>query len=222
MPTSSYYQINTIMDLVSRTNPNSVLDIGIGFGKYGVLSREYLEMWDGRKGFYNDWRRRIDGIEGFKDYITPLHNFIYDNIYIGDAKDIIPTLKIKYDLILLIDVLEHFDYKDGLQILENCRKIGKNILISTPKDIGYQDSSFLGNDYETHRFQWEKKHFKCFSDKVFILNQGSLICYIGEKSFTLKEKIKRIERNELKWRIRELFPFLKYPYRIIKRITKHK
>ena len=33
------------------SNPSSVLDIGTGFGKYGLLCREYLELWDGRENY---------------------------------------------------------------------------------------------------------------------------------------------------------------------------
>ncbi|HII30270.1 TPA: glycosyltransferase family 1 protein, partial [Candidatus Woesearchaeota archaeon] len=84
MPSSSHYQISKIMNLVVKLNPSSILDVGVGFGKYGVLCREYLELGDGREE-YDKFLRRIDGIEAFKNYITPLHRFIYDHIYIGDG-----------------------------------------------------------------------------------------------------------------------------------------
>ena len=118
------------MELIVLTDPKSILDVGVGFGKYGYLSREFLELWDGREE-YCVWKRRIDGIEVFKDYITPIHEFIYDHIYIGDAVDILPTLEIKYDLILLIDIIEHFDYERGMKLLEECMKRGRNVIIST-------------------------------------------------------------------------------------------
>jgi hypothetical protein len=50
------------MDLVTTLNPDSVMDIGAGFGKYGVLCREYLELWDGRQD-YSNFKRRIDGVD---------------------------------------------------------------------------------------------------------------------------------------------------------------
>ena len=46
MPTSLYTQITKILDAIVHTNPQSVLAIGTGFGKYGLLCREYLELWD--------------------------------------------------------------------------------------------------------------------------------------------------------------------------------
>ncbi len=71
MPSSHLYQINEILALIMATNPESLLDVGVGFGKYGFLSREYLELWDGREQ-YHDWKRRIVGIEACKKYLTPL------------------------------------------------------------------------------------------------------------------------------------------------------
>ena len=51
MPSSQHYHISKIMDLIININPMSILDIGTGFGKYGVLCREYLELWDGRHNY---------------------------------------------------------------------------------------------------------------------------------------------------------------------------
>jgi hypothetical protein len=42
MPTSHPHQLNQIVELIMLTDPHSLLDVGIGFGKYGVLAREYL------------------------------------------------------------------------------------------------------------------------------------------------------------------------------------
>jgi hypothetical protein len=47
MPTSHPSQLNEILEVVLKTRPRSVIDVGVGFGKYGVLCREYLEFWDG-------------------------------------------------------------------------------------------------------------------------------------------------------------------------------
>ena len=62
MPSSAPNQINQIVQLMMIVKPQSLLDIGIGFGKFGFLAREYLELWD-RRNKYDDWQRRIDGIE---------------------------------------------------------------------------------------------------------------------------------------------------------------
>ena len=177
MPTSHLYQINEIMELIIKTDPRRILDVGIGFGKYGFLSREYLELWDSREK-YSEWTRTIDGIEAFEGYITPVHRLIYNQIFIGDATKIINTLKQPYDLLLLIDVLEHLDYEPALQFLQDALKVSRNLIISTPHDIGIQKDAF-GNVFETHRFQWLRRHFEQFPNKTFVPHDSSLIVYIG-------------------------------------------
>lgn len=196
MPSSHFNQLSEIVELIVSCDPKTILDIGIGFGKYGFLSREYLELWDGRYQ-YDNWKRQIDGIEVYKKYITPIHNLIYDRIFQGNAIDILPTLKTKYDLILLIDTLEHFSKDEGSKILSQCLQHGRNVIISTPKDIGNQKDSF-GNIFETHRFQWKEIHFNKFSDKLYIPNKKSLIYFIGEDKLQVEKKLKSLQLNSKK------------------------
>jgi hypothetical protein len=189
MPSSHYSQLNEIIDLITLTDPGKLLDVGVGFGKYGFLAREYLELWnDGAD--YHRWERQIDGIEVFQPYLTPVHEFIYNNIFIGNAIDILPGLKDKYDLILMIDVFEHFNYPEGLKILQVCMEKGKNILISVPIAMSAQDAVF-GNEFETHKYAWKKEDFSGIADKFFLPNAKSLICFIGEDSIRLKQLIKK-------------------------------
>jgi len=178
MPTSNLFQLNEILQLIKVTSPNALLDIGIGFGKYGFLAREYLELW-GNQQNYHQWTRRIDGIEAFADYIGPLQRSIYNEIYLGNALDVLPTLNETYDLVLLIDVLEHFSREDGLKLLEECLRIGLNLLIAVPKPFSDQEVTF-GNEFETHRFDWRKRDFAAFQEKFFLKTRCSLICYLGK------------------------------------------
>ncbi len=176
MPSSSPLQISPIIEIILATKPQSVLDIGIGFGKFGFLCREYLELWDGRDQ-YNDWRCRIDGIEAFESYITPLQRQIYSNIYAGDALKVVPTLDTYYDLILLVDVIEHFSIEDGQRLLRDSSKCARGCIVSTPLVVSAQKDAF-GNPYETHRSQWAQEHFAEFPEKIFFAAPQSLLCYL--------------------------------------------
>jgi 16S rRNA G1207 methylase RsmC len=44
MPTSNYEAISKILGEILVLDPRSVLDVGPGKGKYGVLCREYLNL----------------------------------------------------------------------------------------------------------------------------------------------------------------------------------
>ena len=207
MPTSNLSQVVKLLELILLLKPNSILDVGVGFGKYGLLLREYLELWDGR-GVYNQWKKRIDGIEVFPGYLTAVHHYIYDHIYVGDALDVLPTTPDKYDLILLVDIIEHFSLEDGLRLLQYAAECGRNVLISTPKCLAPQSNAF-GNPYETHRFQWTKGDFGVFKNICFVRDRQSLIVWIGDFAVTLrKTRINRVWGKS--------FPFLVQPVRAMK------
>src|SRR3989344_5395590 len=183
MPGSHSQQLNEIVEIMVLLKPKSILDVGVGFGKYGVLAREYLDLWAGAqksRDDYRQWQTKVDGIEACQNYLTPLHSFIYNQIHIGNACNIMPSIKnLSYDLILLIDVLEHLNYKDGRELLNQLRWIGRNVLISTPKIMGDQGALY-GNEFEHHIHQWQKTDFTDSPDSILIPNEASLIVFFGQ------------------------------------------
>ncbi|MBN1424050.1 class I SAM-dependent methyltransferase [Candidatus Fermentibacteria bacterium] len=178
MPSSDFSQISAVVELIILCQPMSVLDIGCGFGKYGVLAREYLELWDGRER-YSAWTRRIDAIEAFEPYITPLHRFIYDHVYVGDAVNTLMTLDLSYDLVLLVDVLEHLDRTAGALLLRRAAERGRNMLIATPKNPGEQGAAFE-NPGEAHRSRWTNDDFSGLVNPVILPHPHSLLVFAGE------------------------------------------
>lgn len=199
MPTSQHHQIPKILDLMIAADPKSMLDVGVGFGKFGVLAREYLELWDGREE-YGHFVRRIDGIEAFKGYLTPLHDFIYDHIYLGDAAEIVPTLRDRYELVLLIDVLEHFEKPAGARLLKTLLKKNRGVIVSVPRDIGDQGEVF-GNLHEEHKAEWKKSDLRKISNALFLQDEMSHIAYLGSPA-----DIRAIKTRMLKSRVqRRLF-----------------
>lgn len=178
MPTSHHQQLNEIVGLIISINPKSLLDIGVGFGKYGVLAREYLELWDGRSK-YRDWTHRIDGIEIYRDYKNQIYESVYNTIYWGNALEILPNLTHQYDLILAIDVLEHFTREDGLAFIDMCMNQSKNLIVSTPVSLSSQGAAF-GNQHEAHQSTWFTRDIKYHH--TVIPNPRSLILHISKQS----------------------------------------
>ncbi|HEY8511770.1 MAG TPA: class I SAM-dependent methyltransferase [Cyclobacteriaceae bacterium] len=206
MPTSHSGQINTIVDLLTIINPKKLLDIGVGHGKYGFLAREYLDISDNSKP-YSTRTVQIDGIEAFPEYITDLQRLIYDTIHIGNALDVIDKVD-NYDLILMMDVFEHFTYEDGMALLNKCLKHSKHVLISCPRNVEPQGAEY-GNIYETHRFEWRKKHFRSYKEKAFIPNYYSLICLLGPGA---KQVRRKFLGDNMKLRIGSMFPRIRRLY----------
>ena len=158
MPTSRPYFTSWLCDFILETKPKSILDIGVGFGSFGVLAREYTDIWNGNYQKY-EWLTRIDGVEIFKNYRNDIYWSIYNNIYMGDICDVVDTLNISYDLILIKDCLEHIEKENGKVLLEKINKLGRFVVIITPIEVFMQGPVF-GNDAETHRSSWCVNDFK--------------------------------------------------------------
>ena len=183
MGTSQFGQIDIIINSVVALEPTSILDIGCGFGKYGFLCREAMVC--GRT-----INPKIDAIEAFEENITDVHYLIYNNVFISGALSKLKELSAKsYDLILAIDILEHFSKEDGRMFLSELNRIGRNVIISTPKMVLSQ-SALSGNVYEIHKTQWYPSDLKR-DNCVFLRDRISHIIVIGEDI----EKIKIANRH---------------------------
>jgi hypothetical protein len=65
-----------------------------------------------------------------------------------------------YDLVLIIDVIEHLSRSDGLALLE---AVQGNYIVTTPAYWSKQGTCF-GNKHETHISQWTPHDF--FQSKI--------------------------------------------------------
>lgn len=143
MPSSRAEIIPHVINIVVSREPQSILDVGIGFGKYGFLFREYAEVWtdveSGKRVNPRNWKIRIDGIEIWKKYISRVQRSVYDHIFIGDAltvlddgpgafevlcrkapglqADSLPRRLNSYDVIFCGDMIEHLTKPDGHRLL---------------------------------------------------------------------------------------------------------
>jgi len=187
MPSSRSDTIDVVCQVFLNLKPeeDKILALGMGFGKYGVLAREYTDIWRGNID-PKDWKMRIDGVEGFKPYTTLWQELVYSNIYNAEILMFMKNNEIKYDVILLIDVLEHFSKQDGIELLllmqEKCNKY---FVVVTPINVMNQ-SAVNENNFERHISQWEQRELMEFgsiytNDRAFVL--------LGEGKGSLKKEL---------------------------------
>ncbi len=151
MPSSDHTAISAIIELVMQADPKSILDIGIGFGKYGMLCREYTDIWQ-RRYWRDDWQVTIDGIEPYGRYISEVQRSVYDHLHIGAVPEVLKYLG-HYDLVLFIDVLEHLDRAAGEEVLAWISQHSDRAIVTTPVQMSQQGAVF-GNEHERHVTQW--------------------------------------------------------------------
>lgn len=145
MPTSNLHLAPTVVNLVHTAEPHrTVLDVGPGFGKYGLLLREYL----------NDPPAVIDAVEVEPSYITPRLEAIYNVVFPMDARDLSYSTYAMYDVVLMVDVIEHLSKADGIALL---RQIRGRVVVSTPATFFANDTALP--ESETHRSLWGLSDF---------------------------------------------------------------
>jgi len=149
--------IENILNTVRTVNPAKILDVGTGFGKFSILIREMILSERAEKG---DLLPKddliIDCVEEAKYFHNlPYHDKLYNNHFHKDVMDIPIDILNSYDLILLIDVVEHWDKEIAKEWL---KKIKTRIIISTPKRVHMFKERYY--DARNHISQWDIDDFK--------------------------------------------------------------
>ena len=162
--------IPQILQAVKESGARTILDIGPGFGKYGLLIREqYLSDKAAAGELTPVDDLNIDCIETTKYFLDNKRLLsLYRSVTEGDFRDLSP---LNYDLILLIDVIEHYPKEEILKWLHNNKG---PYLISTPKDTTMYTQHFYG-DPHVHQTQWDKSDFLEFSIKDYSTSDSHIL-----------------------------------------------
>lgn len=166
MGSSSSILVHHIMQQIYIIKPRSVLDVGYGTGKWGFLIREKGELRNGRKK--EDFVLRIDGVDVDERWRSPLHEYVYDDLYTKDIREWdVPR---SYDLIFMGDIIEHLTKEEGKAVLQKLLKKCRFLLVSAP--FGFV-ASLPGDEglrehypYEQHKSEWTYDDFKDLGERV--------------------------------------------------------
>src|SRR5258708_23453678 len=166
MPSSRPTPITQRIHSIRQLRPRSSLDVGVGFGKSGHLFREYTDINeaenDPNRYDRKNWKVRIDGIEGYAAYLTAMHRYLYNEVHVGDACQLVKKLA-RHDVVFMGDVIEHLHKKAGQRLLrEAVKKSRKAVIVSTPKqDTG--QTALCGNELDLHRTLCSARNFETFA-----------------------------------------------------------
>lgn len=135
-----------------------VLDVGAGAGIWAELLREQRRVP----------RRNVHAVEIFEPYLDrfDLRNK-YGKIYLGDFMNLSIPHGV-YNVLILGDVLEHFEMGDALKVWEKARRIvGPNgyVLLSTPI-VEWPQGEEEGNIHESHLSFFDMEALKALSGVV--------------------------------------------------------
>lgn len=138
-----------------------ILDVGSGFGKWGFLIRDSFEGILFQNYNKKDWKIDVTAIEPFSRYITPLQEQIYNRIIKKDLLGCVDELG-QFDLVILGDVIEHFEKGKGHEILAKLFDHSDNVIVSTPNGFMPQ-GAWAENELETHKSGWILNDFESYN-----------------------------------------------------------
>lgn len=142
MPSSNLALAWKVIEMAREVKPKRVLDIGPGNGKYGLLLREYI------RGDLH-----ITGCEAEARYLEmfPWLRVIYDEVWHADGTELTASELAEFDLVLMIDSLEHIARDVGEALL---RRIPGRVIICTPRYWFQNPEADQGWETERHRSLW--------------------------------------------------------------------
>jgi SAM-dependent methyltransferase len=209
MASSFASQIPMVVYLFGRLRPKTVLDVGKGFGKYGLLIHEFIGV---------DWSKRpdpkrtlseqsgvtVDAVEIQPDYLFPHIGQFYRRVLIGDIGKLLGELD-DYDLVLMTDVIEHLDKEVGFRVVRHFLDRGSTVMITTPKDFFHQ--GLFESEHEAHRSHWTPDDFKfakwmdwqnCGPGRIYLLsNIPRPVNGFGNRPITRLRRVAGYIRDEL-------------------------
>lgn len=145
MPTSNLALAPSVIHLVHLAQPHrTVLDVGPGRGKYGLLLREYL----------SEPPEVIDAVEVEPSYVSDRLKAVYDRLFVFDVRRFGLNDFALYDVVLMVDVIEHLTKDDGLDLLA---RIPNRVVICTPAEF-FSNGPGLPES-EEHRSVWSLEDF---------------------------------------------------------------
>ena len=99
----------------------------------------------------------IDAVEVDPDLMLPHLSHLYNKVHFGDILAIYKELP-AYDLVIMIDIIEHINKEGALDLLRYFLQKGTNVIIATPKDFFEQE--LYESKFENHVSHWGVKDFK--------------------------------------------------------------
>jgi len=150
------YSANTLdaltQGLIQILNPQSILDIGAGAGKYGHMVRGILP------------NSHLTAVEMDEEYVAEfsLRN-LYNEVIVADATTLIENPRVRYDLVVIGDCIEHIRKSAALDLLEFLVYRSRYILIVYPYKFIQDDID--GHMQEAHISVWGPSDFEYLSGK---------------------------------------------------------
>ena len=144
------------------------------------------------------------GVDGFEPYLDQCQRENSHSAFVlGDARAL-PFKEKSFDIVLCLQVLEHFDREEGSLLLNQMDRITKRqVLVTTDVGKCVQSQAIDGNPLQVHKYVWSINELKELDYKVFGI--GGLLGWGGETG------ISRLLPTPFRWFINTVLQLLAGP-----------
>lgn len=174
MPSSAPLFYNEVSTVFLAKSPRTVLDVGCGFGHWGVHFRNLGDVFCGRYS-KEEWKTFVIGVEAHKPYRNALHEFVYDDVLYKNVMSVYETLP-SVDFMFCGDMLEHLPKEDGKRFLDDCVERHKLCVFIVPLGVGWPQEAVLGNEHEAHNAVWHERDFDLYG------GPRTIKCFRGDEN----------------------------------------
>ena len=100
------------------------------------------------------------GVDIFEDYFNHIESNVPYVVIKWDVRKLREIFISKsFDLVLVLDIIEHLEKAESLNLLKQCEEIArKAVIVETPRGFIPQNIDILGyggHEFQTHRSGWE-------------------------------------------------------------------
>lgn len=143
-------------------------------------SSEVLDLGCGDKR-HSNYSNKTTTVDAWPD--------VFPDIVLDVVKEPLPFREDSFDIVTMLDFIEHIDKEEGYSLIENCKKVSRHkILVLTP--LYWDDNSShtnntslwcYGNPHNLHKSLWSIKDFENIGlETVQIFNNARGDMWLGQ------------------------------------------
>jgi SAM-dependent methyltransferase len=173
MPIGSFTAVPHVAMLLATRRPGRVLDLGIGSGFHGAIVRQWVDLG------VRPWNTLLVGVEAWADYRNPLWD-LYNLVFVETIQRHLDRHPETFDCILLGDVIEHFEWDQGVTLLGQLkRRVAPRglLIVATPARFQEQEA-VNGNEFERHRSVWTAGQFEALGFQTLLSGDEPQVAFV--------------------------------------------
>lgn len=154
------------VEALQQIAPQSILDLSIGAGRWGLAVRELCAVSQGvgvgALGQEGGGGIRVEGVETSAIALPEHVKLLYDHIHVGQCADVMAALATHYDVVIIDGLLNSIEKESGRAVLRNAVDKGAYVLVTCSLGDGYVERGDEAQTAVAEASNWHTSDFESF------------------------------------------------------------